>query len=139
MRSHKHTWHSAPDRERLKKAVHFTTTPHGLVTRTHKRRFPSEPSDGTHRATLKRSVIRRDQRPRDLATHLWRVLTLVAEVGTPWVLFSGINFDVAVAAGVGPGDRIGRKILFILSAAAYLPIDNGVVYSIKVHLSEIGG
>ena len=46
-------------------------------------------------------------------------------------------FGIAQAAGVGPGDRISRKVLFILDGAAYLPLGKGVVRPIQVHVSEI--
>ncbi len=46
-------------------------------------------------------------------------------------------FDIAQAAGVGPGDRISRKVLFILDFTAHLPFDNVVVTPIQVHASEI--
>ena len=46
-------------------------------------------------------------------------------------------FGIAVAAGVGPGECISRKVLFIFNGAAYLPLGNGVVRPIQVHVSEI--
>ncbi len=46
-------------------------------------------------------------------------------------------FGIALAAGVCPSDRIGREVLFIFDGAAYLPLGNGVVRPIHVHVSEI--